>query len=68
MEVFEITKQFPIEETYALTDQIHRSSRSVCSSIAEPWRKRRYEAPFVSKLNDPEAEAAEMQTKISFSS
>jgi len=53
---------FTIEETYSLTDQIRRSSRSVCSNTAESWRKRRYEAAFVSKLNDAEAEAAETQT------
>ena len=62
MRVFELSKQFPREETYSLTDQIRRSSRSVCSNIAEAWRKRRYEAAFVSKLNDAEAEAAETQT------
>jgi len=52
MRIFELTKRFPKEETYSLTDQIRRSSRSVCSNIAEAWRKRRYEAAFVSKLND----------------
>jgi four helix bundle protein len=50
-----------------LTDQIRRSSRFVCSNIAEAWRKRRYEAAFVSKLNDAEAEAAETQVWIDFS-
>ena len=64
--IFEISKSFPKEETYALTDQIRRSSRSVCSNIAEAWRKRRYEAAFVSKLNDSEAEAAETQTWLEF--
>jgi len=64
--IFEISKSFPKEETYALTDQIRRSSRSVCSNIAETWRKRRYEAAFVSKLNDSEAEAAETQTWLEF--
>ena len=67
MEIFEITKQFPKEETYSLTDQIRRSSRSVCSNIAEAWRKRRYVAAFISKLNDAEAEAAETQTWLDFS-
>ena len=57
MRIFELTKRFPKEETYSLTDQIRRSSRSVCSNLAEAWRKRRYEAAFVSKLNDSEAEA-----------
>lgn len=58
MRIFELTKGFPKEESYSLTDQMRRSSRSVCSNIAEAWRKRRYEAAFVSKLNDAEAEAA----------
>ena len=66
MRVFEISKGFPREETYSLTDQIRRSSRSVCSNIAEAWRKRRYEAAFVSKLNDAESEAAETQTWLQF--
>jgi len=66
MRIFELTKRFPKEETYSLTDQIRRSSRSVCSNIAEAWRKRRYEAAFVSKLNDAEAEAAETQTWLQF--
>jgi four helix bundle protein len=66
MKIFALTKQFPREETYSLTDQIRRSSRSVCSNIAEAWRKRRYEAAFVSKLNDAEAEAAETQTWLQF--
>ena len=48
MRIFEVSKRFPREETYALTDQIRRSSRAVCSNIAEAWRKRRYEAAFVS--------------------
>ncbi len=66
MRIFELTKGFPKEETYSLTDQMRRSSRSVCSNIAEAWRKRRYEAAFVSKLNDAEAEASETQTWIKF--
>ena len=66
MEIFEVSKRFPREETYSLTDQIRRSSRSVCGNIAEAWRKRRYEAAFVSKLNDAESEAAETQTWIKF--
>jgi four helix bundle protein len=66
MRIFELTKGFPKEETYSLTDQMRRSSRSVCSNIAEAWRKRRYSAAFVSKLNDAEAEAAETQTWIKF--
>ena len=67
MQIFELTKRFPKEETYSLTDQIRRSSRSVCSNIVEAWRKRRYEAAFVSKLNDSEAEAAETQVWLEFS-
>ena len=66
MAVFEVSKRFPVEERYSLTDQIRRSSRSVCSNLAEAWRKRRYEAAFVLKLNDSEAEAAETQTWIEF--
>lgn len=67
MRIFELTKGFPREEIYSLTDQIRRSSRSVCSNIAEAWRKRRYEAAFVSKLNDAESEAAETQVWLEFS-
>jgi len=66
MRIFEISKSFPKEETYSLTDQIRRASRSVCSNIAEAWRKRRYQAAFVSKLSDSEGEAAETQTWIEF--
>ncbi len=67
MQIFELSKNFPFEERYSLTDQIRRSSRSVCSNIAEAWRKRRYMAAFISKLSDSEAEAAETQTWIQFS-
>lgn len=66
MKLFEISKSFPKEETYSLTDQIRRSSRSVCANLAEAWRKRRYEAAFIAKLNDSEGEAAETQTRIEF--
>jgi len=66
MRIFEISTNFPKEETYSLTDQIRRSSRSVCANLAEAWRKRRYEAAFVSKLSDVEGEAAETQTWIEF--
>lgn len=59
MRIFELSKRFPIEERFSLTDQIRRSSRSVCANLAEAWRKRRYEAAFVAKLNDCEAELAE---------
>jgi four helix bundle protein len=67
MQIFEVSKKFPTEERYSLTDQIRRSSRSVCSNIAEAGRKRRYLVAFVSKLNDSEAEAAETQAWIQFS-
>ena len=67
MRIFELSKQFPIEEKYSLTDQIRRSSRSVCANLTEAWRKRRYEAAFISKLSDAEAEAAETQTWVQFS-
>ena len=67
MRVFAMSKTFPKEETYSLTDQVRRSSRSVCANITEAWRKRRYEAAFVSKLNDAETEAAEnTQTWLQF--
>ena len=66
MRIFEVSKRFPREEVYSLTDQMRRSSRSVCANIAEAWRKRRYEASFVNKLNDAEAEAAETQTWLRF--
>lgn len=64
--IFELTKGFPKEEMYSLVDQIRRSSRSVCANLAEAWRRRRYEAAFVSKLNDAEAEAAETQVWLEF--
>ena len=62
MQVFELTKKFPSEEKFSMTDQFRRASRSVATNIAEAWRKRRYPAAFVSKLNDAEGEAAESQT------
>lgn len=66
MRVFRLSKAFPKEETYSLTDQIRRSSRSVCANLAEAWRKRRYEAAFVAKLSDCEGEAAETQVWLEF--
>ena len=66
MSVFDVSKRFPKEETYSLTDQIRRASRSVCANMAEAWRKRRYEAHFVSKLSDCESEAAEVQVWLQF--
>jgi four helix bundle protein len=64
MQVYQLSKGFPSEERFSLTDQIRRSSRSVPANIAEAWRKRRYPAAFVSKLNDAEGESAETQTHI----
>jgi len=61
VEVFELSKKFPREERFDLTDQIRRSSRGVTANIAEAWRKRRYEGAFVAKLSDAETEAAETQ-------
>lgn len=66
MQIFELSKRFPIEERYSLTDQIRRSSRSVCANLGEAWRKRRYPAAFVAKLSDSEAEAAETQILLEF--
>jgi four helix bundle protein len=66
MEIFEISKRFPNEEKYSLTDQIRRSSRSVCANLAEGWRKRRYKAVFINKLSDVAQEAAETQTWLEF--
>jgi len=66
MRIFELSKAFPKEETCALTDQVRRSSRSVCANLAEAWRKRRYEAAFISKLSDSESEAAETQVWLEF--
>ncbi|OGP08970.1 MAG: four helix bundle protein [Deltaproteobacteria bacterium GWA2_42_85] len=66
MKVFEITKSFPIEEKYSLADQIRRSSRSVCSNLAEGWRKRKYEAVFRNKLTDAMQEASETQSWLEF--
>ena len=61
MKIFKITKTFPKEEMYSMTDQVRRSSRSVCTNIGEGWRRRRYKAAFVAKLNDSETEATETQ-------
>ncbi len=67
MNLFELSKKFPREEMYSLTDQVRRSSRSVSSHISEGWRRRRYEAAFCEKLNGAESEAAETQTWIEYS-
>lgn len=61
MKVFEITKTFSKEEIYSMTNQMRRASRSVCSNIGEAWRRRRYKAAFIAKLNDSETEATESQ-------
>ena len=66
MQIFDLSRSFPKEETYSLTDQIRRSSRSVCANLAEAWRKRRYEKAFISKLSDSESEAAETQVWLEF--
>ncbi len=66
MEIFRLSKKFSPEERYSLTDQIRRSSRSVCANLTEAWRKRRYEGSFLLKLNDAEAEASETQTWLEF--
>ena len=65
--IFEVTKRFPKEEQYSLTDQMRRASRSVCANIGEAWRKRRYVAHFVSKLTDADAEATETMIWLDFS-
>jgi len=66
MQIFQESKSFPKEERYSLIDQIRRSSRSVCANLAEAWRKRRYEASFLIRLSDAEAEAAETQVWLEF--
>ncbi|MFH1931269.1 MAG: four helix bundle protein [Pseudomonadota bacterium] len=66
MELFESSKKWPAEEKYALTDQIRRSSRSVCANLREAWAKRRYEAHFISKLTDSDAENSETDTWLNF--
>src|SRR5262249_5239728 len=66
MRIFHLSKSWPHEERYSLTDQIRRASRSVCSNIAEGWRKRRYPASFVSKLSDADGEAAETIVWLNF--
>jgi len=66
MEIFELSRQFPSEERYALTSQIRRSSRSVCTNLREAWAKRRYEAHFISKLSDCDGENAETDTSLDF--
>lgn len=67
MEIFELTKSFPKEEMYSLTDQIRRSSRAVCTHIGEAYRKRQYEAYFVSKTSDGDMENTETRVWLDFS-
>lgn len=67
MKIYELTKGFPAEEKYSLVDQIRRSSRSVCSNLAEAWRKRKYIAVFRNKLTDSMQEASETQSWLEFS-
>jgi len=67
MQIFGITKDFPKEEMFSLVDQIRRSSRSVCSNIAEAWRKRKYIAVFRNKIADAMQEASETETWLEFS-
>jgi four helix bundle protein len=64
MRICEITRHWASEERFNLTDQIRRSSRSICTNLAEAWRKRRYQAAFVAKLSDSETEAAETQVSL----
>ena len=66
MKIFELTKLFPSEEKYSMTDQMRRSSRYVCANLAEAWRKRRYQNAFVAKLSDAEIEACETQGWLEF--
>ena len=66
MDIFNVSKKWPKEERYSLTDQIRRSSRSVCANLSEAWAKRRYEAHFISKLTDSDAENSETRTWLCF--
>ena len=66
MEIFKVSKSFPKEETYSLTDQIRRSSRSVCANIVEAYRKRSYVKHFISKLTDSDGENSETSTWLDF--
>jgi four helix bundle protein len=66
MEIFQLSKSWPIEERYSLIDQVRRSSRSVCSNLREAWAKRRYEAHFISKLSDCDGENSETDTWLDY--
>jgi four helix bundle protein len=66
MEIFFLSKKFPVEERFSLTDQIRRSSRSVCTNLAEACRRRRYKSYLLSKLNDSQTENTENQVWLDF--
>ena len=66
MEIYHMSKKFPAEERYSLTDQMRRSSRAVCANLSEAWRKRKYKAVFINKITDCSQEAAETQTWLQF--
>ena len=66
MEIYRVSRAFPLHEKYSLTDQIRRSSRSVCANLREAWAKRRYEAHFISKLTDADGENSETDTWLDF--
>lgn len=66
MEIFQLSRSWPGEEKYALTDQIRRASRSVCANLREAWAKRRYEAHFISKLTDADGENSETDTWLDY--
>jgi four helix bundle protein len=66
MDIFEVSKTFPKEEKYSLTDQVRRSSRSTCTNVAEAYRKRRYPKHFLSKLTDSDGENSETATWLDF--
>jgi len=66
LEVRKLTRKFPREELYTLTDQVHRSSRGICTNLAEGYRKRRYVAHFIAKITDSDAECAESIVHLDF--
>jgi len=66
MEIFEMTKRFPVEEKFSMIDQVRRASRSVCTNVAEGWRKRRYISVFRNKMTDAMEEASETQCWLEF--
>ena len=66
-QIFQLTKSFPVEERYSMTDQIRRASRSVCANLGEAWRRRRYKRHFISKINECESEAEETRVWLELS-